>query len=101
MERRSRRPLVNRIQINFIHEHERANTPSDVANFTQNRVWCKRARRIVQVRDHDEPRLLRNGAKNLSGIDYPASLLGAQKSLHIRAKVLGHVENGSIRWMFN
>src|SRR6266542_3355790 len=55
-ERRARRSLVNRIQINLIHQHQRANAAGDVANFTQNRVGCKYARRIVQVRDHDAPR---------------------------------------------
>ena len=32
MKRRSRRSLVNRIQINFIHQHDRAYAASDVAN---------------------------------------------------------------------
>ena len=66
MKRRTRRPMVNRIEINLVHQHERANAARDVANFAQNRIWRKRTRWIVQVRDHDKPRLWRNATKNLS-----------------------------------
>src|SRR4030095_171264 len=101
MRRRTRRSLIDRIEINLVHQHERTNAAGDVANFPQNRIWGKRARWIVEVCDHDEPRLRRNRAKTLSRLAAPAGFPGAQKPLHVRVKISRDIENWSVRRMLN
>src|SRR5262245_32580933 len=53
-ERSARRSLINRIQIDLVHQHERSNTARYVADLPQNPVRRKRTRWIVQVSNYDQ-----------------------------------------------
>src|SRR5262249_43509165 len=100
-EGRSRRSLVNRIQINFIDQHERANAARDAADFLQNRIWRKRACWIVQIGDHDEPRLWRYAIANRLWIYGPAVFVSAGEAFHISVQIAGNIENWCVRRMLD
>ena len=96
VKRCSRCPLIHRIQINLVHQHERSNAARDVANLAQNRIRREHTGRIVQVRDHDKPRLRRDTTANRLWIDGPAVFFGPRKPFHVRLKILGNVENWAV-----
>ena len=96
MKRCARRVLVNRIQINLIDEHERADAACDITDFTQYRLRSKRTRRIMKICDHDEAGLRRNTTKNLLRVHSPAVFSSTLKALHVRLQVTGYIENGPV-----
>src|ERR1041385_1381768 len=46
MKRSARCSLVNRVEINFINQHERADTARDFANFAQDRFGDRKSTRL-------------------------------------------------------
>src|SRR5205823_1701727 len=101
MERRARRFLVHSIKVNFIDQDKRADAACDIADLAQNRLRRKRARRIMKIRDHDQPRLGRDVSANFRRLDRPTIFFGAAKAFYIRLQVLCDIENGPVRWMLD